>query len=203
MGAPGIEELLRRAAADGLFLTIDDDRLVVRGNAAARERWRPVLAQSKTEILGALRDAEPAYLCWTLYFADRDDLAVTFSPPVTRDEALRQYPDALAAIPVPDPPPPPRGCSTCRHRTRFDNCAVPVEAGLAETFQLAKHPAGGEGCTVFEPKPIAAEHRVAALLEAGLLDADDADLVRLRYADDPDQWGQLLDAIERDAGRQA
>lgn len=135
---------------------------------------------------------------WLLHFADRDDLAVTFSPPVTRDEALRQYPDALAAIPVPDPPPAPSGCSTCRHRTAFDNCGEPVRTGLAEVFQLAKHPAGGEACAVFERKPITADDRVEALLAAGLLDQDDANLARQRYADDPDQWDQLLDALERE-----
>ena len=124
-----------------------------------------------------------------------------FAPPVTRDEALRQYPDAIAAVPDPDPRPAPRSCATCRHRTRFDNCGLPVEAGLASVFRLERHPTGGAGCAVFEARPIAAERRVAALLDAGLLDQGDADLIRLRYDADPDQWDRLLDDIERNAGR--
>lgn len=141
---------------------------------------------------------------WTLHFLGADPLATTFAPAVSLTEALAAYPSALAAIPVPDSPPAPRGCSACGHRTRFDNCGVPVEAGLVEAFALVKHPTGGAGCAVFERKPIAAEHRVAALLDAGLLDQDDADLIRLRYDDDPDKWDQLLDDIERttrEAGR--
>lgn len=157
-----------------------------------------VLPKNTAPTIEPANDPADAYGRWLLHFADRDDLAVTFSPPVTRDEALHQYPDALAANHVPDLPPPLRGCSNCRHSIRFDNCGLPVETGLAETFQLANHPTGGAGCEAFEVRLIAAEHRVAALLEAGLLDTDDADLVRKRYDDAPTEWGQLLDGIARD-----
>lgn len=146
-------------------------------------------------------DPADAYARWTLHFADRREVSITFAPPVARDEALRRYPAAVAAVPILDPPPALRGCATCRHRSRFGNCGEPVAAGLVETFRLERHPTGGSGCAVFDRKPIVAEYRVAALLDAGLLDQDDATLIRLRYDDDPDQWDQLLDDIERTGKR--
>lgn len=136
---------------------------------------------------------------WLLHFADRDYIEVTFAPPVALADVLRQYVGAVAAVPIADPAPKPRSCSTCRHSTRFGNCGEPVAAGLAEVFRLERHPTGGEGCAVFEVRRIAAEHRVEALLSAGLLDQDDAALIRQRYDDDPQQWDRLLDDIERTA----
>ena len=44
---------------------------------------------------------------------------------------------------------PAAGCSSCRLRTAFDNCADPVAAGLADTFGLIGHPDQGRGCSAY------------------------------------------------------
>ena len=41
-------------------------------------------------------------------------------------------------------------CKRCRHVTRYGNCGVPVEAGLANRFVLTNHAAGGRGCAAFQ-----------------------------------------------------
>lgn len=41
---------------------------------------------------------------WLFHFADRDDLPVTFAPAVDHAAALADYPDAVAAEPIPDRP---------------------------------------------------------------------------------------------------
>lgn len=39
---------------------------------------------------------------WLLHFSDRDPMEVWTAPPATHDEILALYPDAVAAVPVPD-----------------------------------------------------------------------------------------------------
>ena len=39
---------------------------------------------------------------WLLHFLDREPLEVWASPPATHGEALALYPEAIAAVPIPD-----------------------------------------------------------------------------------------------------
>lgn len=201
MAPSDVVALVRRAAADGLSLTIVDDGLLVQGDAAARDRWRHALAPRKAEILDLLRDTPPSYARWTLHFVDTDPLTVTFAPAVSLEQVLAHRPDAVAAVPVTDQISRPPECATCRHRTPFGSCGMPVEAGLVDVFRLERHPDEGAECGAFEARPIAIEHRVVAVLAAGLIDSDDASLIRMGYQSDPDGWEQVLDGIERNEGR--
>lgn len=95
------------------------------------------------------------------------------------------------------------GCSACRRASAFGNCCRPVEAGLADRFMLARHPAGGRDCPVFVSRQPEAdpevEARLAELLAAGVLDAAEAEHARQRHRTAPAEWAALLDALEQSA----
>lgn len=48
----------------------------------------------------------------------------------------------------------PGRCAHCSACTRFGNCADPVGAGLADSFKLVAHPAGGLGCKAYVPSNV-------------------------------------------------
>lgn len=110
---------------------------------------------------------------------------------------MRAQRDAvLEALLAADRTAPSASCATCRHRSAYGNCGEPVAAGLAERFQLTRHPSEGVGCPAYE-HPI--EVRLARLLALGALDEADARQVRARYRVYPVEWDVVLDAIEANA----
>ena len=50
------QDVLREAQSDGLTLSVDGGKLIVRGDAAARQKWRPTLLDMKPAILAALAE---------------------------------------------------------------------------------------------------------------------------------------------------
>ncbi|MFO7703566.1 MAG: hypothetical protein R6V43_00280 [Halopseudomonas sp.] len=120
--------MIKAAQADGLELELDGSNLKLKGGIATIEKWMTVLARNKPALLECLADAIVAHH-WVLHFADREMLEVHFNPAQSHSETLAQYPDALAAEPVPEKPEPLLACSDCfgyrRHGESGYCCARP------------------------------------------------------------------------------
>jgi hypothetical protein len=97
-------EIIRQASSEGLILSVSETGgIKLEGNRQAAEKWKPVIREHKAALIAALRDAGKAWR-WRVVFADRDPVIVSFSPEASHSEVLEQYPDAVAAEPVPDTP---------------------------------------------------------------------------------------------------
>ena len=137
-----------------------------------------------------------------------DEVRAIVAPYLAELAALITARSDRPAPPAPPVLPEPRaGCAACCHRTRFGNCARPVEAGLSARFELVAHPSGGAGCAAFEPAlsatPPAGVHeaidriaRVRAWSDADRAHALDA---AARCPDAAD-WAALADLVEATAG---
>jgi len=151
MGAPDLLQHLRRAGLD-LSLT-PDGRLRVAPRSALTDDHRAAILAGRDGLILALQAestqpaAEPSTASqYEIHFRNADPIVMTFAPAIPLAEVFRRYPGALAAVEAGSTIP---ACRLCRHASRFGNCAIPVEAGLAERFCLVAHPDDGHDCGVF------------------------------------------------------
>ena len=86
---------------------------------------------------------------WLVHFPAASDLTVTFAPRAPAAEVMDRYGDAEAVTMIDDWDGEP-SCDDCDNRSRFGNCMQPVEAGIAESFGLVKHPDNGDSCVAYE-----------------------------------------------------
>ena len=94
--------IIREARADGVRLALSPTGSIkATGDGAAVNRWLAVIRESKAEIIEALAVGDTATASrWLLHFADREPLAVAFTPTTTHAKVLEAYPGALAAEPI-------------------------------------------------------------------------------------------------------
>jgi DNA polymerase elongation subunit (family B) len=115
-------DLIARAAADGLIIRPEGvDRLHVKGPAAIRARWVPLIREHKAELLRAL-SAETRTTWWKVTYHDGREVKVACSPPATRAEVMAFYPEASDAVPHQWP------------KTRPDRAMTAEEASLIRAW---------------------------------------------------------------------
>ncbi|MCX8085607.1 MAG: hypothetical protein N3C63_01765 [Rhodocyclaceae bacterium] len=97
----GAADLLKALHAAGVAVRVDGDDLRLVGQATAIERFRPLVAERKGEIVAALKvgAGETASRWWLLHFADREPVEVACCPEATHAEILERHPGAVAAEP--------------------------------------------------------------------------------------------------------
>lgn len=98
------EAIIREAQTDGVKLTLTDTGTIkATGDAAAVNRWLPLIRDHKAKIIEALKagcgDTATASRWWLLHYLDRDPEEISCSPPATHAEILERRPDAVAAEP--------------------------------------------------------------------------------------------------------
>jgi hypothetical protein len=94
-------KIIQQTRSDGLVLSVSETGgIKFEGNRQAAEKWKPVLREHKAALVAELRNAGKSWR-WLIHFTDRDPMTVTFRPEASHAEVLEQYPDAVAAEPVP------------------------------------------------------------------------------------------------------
>jgi hypothetical protein len=107
-----VQTIIRDAAADGVRLNLSPaGRIKILGKPSALEKWRPVIVEQKAEILTLLKPVpcsdrkvecdkqEGISRWWRFVYSNREPKEVSFSPLVTRAEALAGEADAISAEP--------------------------------------------------------------------------------------------------------
>lgn len=63
-------------------------------------------------------EVETTSFRWLVHFADREPVEVFTHPDACHARMMREYPDAVAAEPLPEPPKPVMDCATCTNSRR-------------------------------------------------------------------------------------
>jgi len=103
-------KIILNARMDGVALALTDAGTIkATGDAAAVNRWLPLIREHKAAIIEALEFRDPvrpkvgaggtASRWWLLHFADREPLEISCTPPATHADILERHPDAVAAEP--------------------------------------------------------------------------------------------------------
>lgn len=151
--------IIREAQADGVILALTTAGTIkATGDGAAVTRWLTTIREHKREIIETLAGTVTSR-GWLLHFADREILEVPFSPAKSHSETLAQYPDALAAEPVPEKPKPLLACSDCfgyrKHGESGYCCARPdLPFAYGERHPLRVIPNAGT-CEKWRPLGVA------------------------------------------------
>jgi hypothetical protein len=88
----------------GVHLSLSSTgELKAKGSTDAIKKSLPLIREHKAALITELRNAGKSWR-WLINFTGRDPMTVTFSPEASRAEVLEQYPEAVAAEPVPDSP---------------------------------------------------------------------------------------------------
>ena len=136
-------KLLRESYAVGLTITLDEDELSLVADTEPPQALIQNLRLHKDAIKKWLSDSKP-FGALTDVEEQRFDSNPheTFAEPVGINEECST-----------------KACSSCQHRSRFGNCMIPEQSGLAEKFMLISHPNNGADCDAFEQKlsPLAKE----------------------------------------------
>lgn len=151
--------IIREAQSDGVTLTLSTSGTIkATGDVAAVSRWLAVIREHKSEIIDALKCDAVISWGWLLHFSDRDILEVHVNPARSRAEILVQYPEALAAEPLPERPAASLACSDCfgyrRHGESGYCCARPdLPPAYGERHPLRLIPDAG-ACEKWWPRGV-------------------------------------------------
>ncbi|HUW37488.1 MAG TPA: hypothetical protein VMV91_09150 [Rhodocyclaceae bacterium] len=112
--------IIEQATADGVTLALSSSGSIkATGDPAAVNRWLPALREHKVDIIAML--VEPANDStswgWVMHFPDREPVEIYTSPESSMAEVLRDFPDAVAAEPIPPAPARPTAPLTAREET--------------------------------------------------------------------------------------
>lgn len=140
-----LDLVLERCAADGVTVSVDGGKLVINGQPAALDKWRPVLRSLKAELLGLLAGDLVLVEQRTAYFIKQ-----SVKPAAARALALRlKVRDAQHDER--------RLCLECSHlfdMTRAHRCAQWRQAGQGGPQLPREVPTLLQRCKGFHPKGI-------------------------------------------------
>jgi hypothetical protein len=115
-----LAQIIADAEGDGVHLYLTATGTInATGEKSRIAHWAPSIRENKAGFVALLSrypdaaESEPAkndnlrVFAWTIHFAGRDPVFVSFSPEATRGEVLAAYPGAVAAEPSPKAGKPP------------------------------------------------------------------------------------------------
>jgi hypothetical protein len=104
-------------------------------------------------------------------------------------------------------------CASCHNVSRYGNCTIPQQSGLAAKFMLISHPNNVADCDAFEPKlnPLAQEALalISIALREGVISEEDhlqATQSIREHSEDADylhEWIQLIAACQESKTRRS
>jgi len=90
-----ITSLLDEAKKDDVIVTISPDgKLKISGEREMVEKWKPILAERKSELLEKFEQLNTPSWRWRVTFPDGRVILSHNVPFATREEVARIYPDA-------------------------------------------------------------------------------------------------------------
>jgi hypothetical protein len=98
-----VEILIREAQSEGVGVTVSPEgKVQLSDGQSEREKWAGILKPRRGEVIRLLTmPAGVRAWRWRVSFTNRE-LLVSFTPEMSRDEVLGQYPGALTVELVPD-----------------------------------------------------------------------------------------------------
>lgn len=122
--------IIEQATADGVNLVLSSSGSIkATGDPMAVNRWLPVFREHKVDIVAMLTNAanDSTSWAWLLHYPDREPLEVFTTPESRLAEVLRDFPDAIAAEPLPVTPARPTALLTAREETTIRAWLVLIE----------------------------------------------------------------------------
>ena len=190
-------KLLRESYAVGLTITLDEDELSLVADTEP--------PQALIQNLRLHKDAIKKWLSFSKPFGPLTDI---------EEQPFDSNPHEAFAEPVGIKEEcGTKSCASCQHSSRFSNCLIPEQSGLADKYMLISHPKNGADCDAFEPKlnPLAKEALalISIAMREGVISEEDhlqATQSIREHSEDADylhEWIQLIAACQESKTRRS